>query len=271
MFFANDDNVLFEIDVGGELHEPVFVVEFKRNRAQILASGVCGVARETDVLGAEKAFGITCFGFLCPADFFGSFFGFGKVDGDDYFSAIVVFPAYIPVDVGATDVSRFFGKFAQPLSGFHAPAVRRDVVESLDNLGRRGHHHSHEFGFEKDFFRFVADVFADGKIAQSVQNFVKIVVPHGSVGRLCQTECVEERIGGVNGVRFVQTEVADGVVDKTSHPVTGNFFKRFSRGHKTSERIAFLLQTHDRCGIIGNGIYIILEKGINGNTFDRIF
>ena len=269
VFAGNYDYVFFKIDERRKLHKPFFTVEFEGNCAQGLTCGVTCVACKTYVFGAEQAFGITRFGFFGATDFFGSFFG--KVYRDDDFAArIVVLPLNVTVDVGTADIRRFFREFAEPFGGFHTAFVCRDVVELFYDFGGRRSEYAHKFGFEKQSVGFFADVLFDRVLRQRSERCVKVVVFGRCGSGFGEFQHIEQYVGHVYDVRFVKTEVADCVVDEVCNVGFCYFFKRFTRGHKTSEHPQFSCNARNAVVSL-NSTFIIYGERSNGNTFDGIF
>lgn len=214
--FARDGyDVLFEVDVGRELHEPLLAVQLEGYGAQRLTRGMRRIARKAHVLGAEHALGVAGFGFLGASDFFGRFFGLGEIDGDDDPAArVVVLPLHVAVDVGAADIRRFLGKIFEPFGGFHTAVVRGDVVEGLYHFGRSRRERAHNARLEQLTVALFAQVFPHRVFGQRCERGVEVVLVRRRVRRFGESEHVKQRVGGVNHVRFVHMQVVDSIVDK---------------------------------------------------------
>ena len=246
VLLGDRNDVLLEVDVGGELHEPLLAVQLEGDGAEGLAGGMRRVARKADVLGAEHALGVARLRLFGASDLFGGLFGLGEVDGDDDLAAgVVILPPDVAVDVGAADVRRFFREVAEPFGGFHAAVLRRDVVKGLDDLGRRGGEHAHDAGLEELPVLFRAEFQAYGVGGERGERLVEVVLADGRVRRLRQTEHIQQGIRGINDVRFVHMQVVHGVVHEVGDIDLCELFKGLARRHKTSQHTHFPCKRED--------------------------
>ena len=213
VLLGDGDDMLLEVDEGGELHEPILAVQLEGDGPERLAGGMPGVARESDILGAEQALGIAGLGFLGAADFLGRLFGFGEVDRDhDVAAGVLVGPADVAVDVGTADVAAALGELSQPLGGFHGTFVGGDAVEFLDDDGGGRGQKPHYPRLEEQAIGLGAELFADGVVHERSERLVEVFARLGTdVRGLGKPQKVEQRIGGVNGVRAVEFEILLGV------------------------------------------------------------